>query len=77
MSGSKQMAIETGMNYRELEDEFYSDHTDGVSLDHLKAFANAVRFEAAEEAWKELIKHGVGWELRKAVTDAIHAKDAA
>ena len=45
--------------------------------EELEKFANQIRFEAAEEAWKVLINNGVGWELRKAVTDAIHAKDAA
>jgi len=40
-----------------------------------KLVANEARFEAAEEAWKTLIGHGIGWELRKAVTDSIHAKD--
>jgi hypothetical protein len=37
--------------------------------------AKQERWECAEEAWKVLIANGIGWELRKAVTDAIHARD--
>ena len=37
--------------------------------------AKDARFMAADDAWIELVKHHVGWELRKAVTDAIHARD--
>lgn len=42
----------------------------------LEKFADQIRFDAADEAWKVLINNGIGWELRKAVTDAIHAQDA-
>jgi hypothetical protein len=37
--------------------------------------AKEERWQCAEEAWKVLIANGVGWEIRKAVTDAIHARD--
>ena len=37
--------------------------------------AKDARFLAADDAWMELVKHGIGWKLRKAVTDAIHARD--
>jgi hypothetical protein len=69
------MAIEAGMHYRELEDEFCKANTDGVPMEMLERFAKAIRFQAADDAWIEMVKHGVGWELRKAVTDAIHARD--
>jgi hypothetical protein len=75
MGGLKQMAIEAGMHYRELEDEFCKANTDGVPMEMLERFAKAIRFQAADDAWIEMVKHGVGWELRKAVTDAIHARD--
>ena len=76
MNGLKEMAIEAGMHYRQFEDEFCKANTDGVPMEMLEAFAKAIRFQAADDAWIELVKHGVGWELRKAVTDAIHARDA-
>jgi len=33
-----EMAIQSSMNYRIFEDEFYSGNTDGVSIEHLEAF---------------------------------------
>lgn len=77
MNGLKELAEQAGMHYREFEDEFCKADTDGVPKEMLEAFAKAVRFQAADDAWIEMVKHGVGWELRKAVTDAIHARDKA
>jgi len=77
MSKLKQLAIEAGMHYREIDDEFCKANTDGVPMEMLEAFAKAIRFQAADDAWIEMVKHGIGWELRQAVTDAIHAKDHA
>jgi hypothetical protein len=77
MSKLKQLAIEAGMHYREIDDEFCKANTDGVPMEMLEAFAKAIRFQAADDAWIEMVKHGVGWKLRQAVTDAIHAKDHA
>ena len=80
MSGLKALAEAAGLRWSATTYVWTSPteanlYPEGVSQEALQAFANAVRFEAAEEAWKELVKHRVGWELRKAVTDAIHAKD--
>jgi hypothetical protein len=75
MNGLKELAEQVGMHYRQFEDEFCKADTDGVPMEMLDAFAKAVRFQAADDAWIEMVKHGVGWALRKAVTDAIHARD--
>jgi hypothetical protein len=37
-----EMAIQSSMNYRIFEDEFYSGNTDGVSIEHLEAFTKLV-----------------------------------
>jgi len=34
-----ELAKQSGMNYRNFEDEFYSGNTDGVWIEHLEAFA--------------------------------------
>ena len=65
------------MHYRAFEDEFCKANADGVPMEMLEAFAKAVRFQAADDAWMIMVEQGVSWELRKAVTDAIHARDQA
>lgn len=49
MSGLKQLAIEAGMHYRELEDEFCKANTDGVPMEMLEAFAKLVAAKARKE----------------------------
>ena len=43
------MAIEVGMRYREIEDEFHSGYADGVYLDELEAFAKLVAAKKQEQ----------------------------
>ncbi|NBQ98049.1 MAG: hypothetical protein EBT26_08195 [Microbacteriaceae bacterium] len=69
------MAFEAG-----VEDSNEYDHlvcTEVELLKFAKLVAKKVRFEAADDAWMELVEHGIGWELRKAVTDRIHERDKA
>lgn len=49
MNGLKELAIEAGMRYREIEDEFFSDYADGVSLEHMMNFAQLVAEAEREE----------------------------
>jgi hypothetical protein len=59
-----ELAKQSGMNYRNFEDEFYSGNTDGVWIEHLEAFAKlAVETEreacaliAEIESFRELPK---------------------
>ena len=56
MNGLKQLAIEAGMFYREIEDEFCKANTDGVPMEMLEAFAHLI----AAQARKEMIDEFAG-----------------
>jgi hypothetical protein len=68
-----EMARQAGMAYED-DSERYIAVIDDIQ-DFAKLIAAKARFEAADDAWMELVKHGIGWELRKAVTDRIHERD--
>ena len=64
MSGLKQLAIEVGMHYREIEDEFCKANTDGVPMEMLEAFAKLVAAKERERCaflCDELWRKG-GWD---------------
>ena len=52
MKDTIDMARETGMVYREFEDEFANANTDGVDLKTLKAFEALVRADEREACAK-------------------------
>jgi len=47
-----EMAIQSSMNYRIFEDEFYSGNTDGVSIEHLEVFVKLVTEKEREACAK-------------------------
>ena len=53
MNGLTQLAIEAGMYYREIEDEFCKADTDGVPMEMLEAFAQLVAAHARKEMANE------------------------
>ena len=72
-----EMAIEAELvsPYKQYKDWIDAGPSGKELVALAKLIAKKVRFEAADDAWMELVKHGIGWELRKAVTDRIHARD--
>jgi hypothetical protein len=48
MNGLKEMAIEAGMHYRQIEDEFCKANADGVPMEMLEAFAKLVAAKERE-----------------------------
>ena len=42
------VAKQSGMNYRDLEDEFYSGNADGLSIIHLQVFVKLVALRERE-----------------------------
>lgn len=59
-----ELAKQAGMNYRELEDEFFSKNADGVDIEELERFAKLVAKKQAEKCaflCDELYRKG-GWD---------------
>jgi hypothetical protein len=52
MNGLKEMAIEAGMHYRQIEDEFCKANADGVPMEMLEAFAKLVAAKEREACAK-------------------------
>lgn len=76
-----EIAVSNGF-YKNDEGTVTSPFIEDIDISELlinfaKDLSKKVRFEAADDAWMELVKHGIGWELRKAVTDRIHERDEA
>jgi hypothetical protein len=57
MNGLKQLAIEAGMYYREIEDEFCKADVDGVPMEMLEAFAKLVAAKEREACAQIADKH--------------------
>jgi hypothetical protein len=72
-----EIAREVGLvsTYTKFDDWIEAGPSGDELMEFVKQIAKKIRFEAADDAWIELVRHQVGWQLRKAVTDAIHARD--
>jgi hypothetical protein len=72
-----QIARDVGLvsTYSKYDDWIEAGPSGEDLMEFAKLIAAKTRFEAADDAWMELVRHGVGWKLRKAVTDRIHERD--
>jgi hypothetical protein len=75
-----EMAIQSSMNYRIFEDEFYSGNTDGVSIEHLEAFTKLVaekEREACATICEQLPLPEWPNNIRQPLAQAIRAREQA
>jgi hypothetical protein len=59
----EKLAVEAGIRYRHMSDEFYTEQSDGVALEQMQAFAHLVQSEFMDK----LIAHPA---LARQIVDA-------